>query len=184
MLTFAQDVCWSSAASAQSLVEARPATQERLRDDFFAQEFRALREGLLQEFRAVTSHATSRGAKTRPTRTTGPDRSCGPARCRCGPRCRARRSALQERSRERRERLVLRLGERHVVAALELDADREIVAALAALPRRDARVPRALVAAARTATSVAVAADQIVRRDLEPLDLAEVRMRRSDRGGP
>ena len=53
--------------------------------------------------------------------------------------------AIEERFRERGERFVLRLRERHVVGALELDADGEIVASLAAVPARCAGVPCALV---------------------------------------
>src|SRR6185436_3851628 len=54
--------------------------------------------------------------------------------------------AREELLRELREPRVLRLRERHVVGSFELDADREIVAAAASLPRRLARVPGAPVA--------------------------------------
>ena len=54
--------------------------------------------------------------------------------------------AGEKRSSEFRERLVLRLGERHVVGAFELNADGEVVATAAALPARDSRVPGAHLA--------------------------------------
>ena len=87
-----------------------------------------------------------------------------------------RSEALGETFRERGERLVLRLGEGHVVRALELHADGKVVAALAALPRGHARMPRALLRLYILNKS-AVAPDQIVRTDSEARDVLEIRMR-------
>src|SRR5438105_9107992 len=84
--------------------------------------------------------------------------------------------AREERFRERGEALVLRLRERHVVGTFELDADGEVVTTFAALPRRGAGVPRALVAI-DVLRDRSVAPDQEMRRDLEPGDFREIRMR-------
>src|SRR5437868_5442169 len=56
----------------------------------------------------------------------------------------AQRMAGAQRGDEADERRVLRVGEGRLVHAFELDADREIVAALAPAPARDAGVPRPL----------------------------------------
>ena len=81
-----------------------------------------------------------------------------------------------ERPREPGERLVLRLGEGHVVGALQLDADGEVVAALAALPLGSTRVPGPQLGR-HVLDELAVAPDEEMRGDGEPLDFPEEGMR-------
>jgi hypothetical protein len=82
-----------------------------------------------------------------------------------------------QRARHDRQAPVLARLERPVVAALEFDADREIVAAAAALERRLARVPGAPVEG-HVLSRVTAAEDAQVRRHPELAELAEVRVRR------
>jgi len=81
--------------------------------------------------------------------------------------------AREERAGELDERVVLRLGEGNVVGAFELDADGEIVAALAPVPRRGACMPRAIVGR-NVLAQLPVAANEEMRGDLESVDLPEV----------
>src|SRR5258706_409808 len=87
-----------------------------------------------------------------------------------------RAEARLQLAREARERFVLRLGEGHVVGALEFDADGEVVALLAPVPRRDARMPRAHLGR-HVLDHGAVAANEVVRRHLHRRDPGEIRMR-------
>src|SRR5258706_13783825 len=86
-----------------------------------------------------------------------------------------RAEARLQLAREARERFVLRLGEGHVVGALELDADGEVVALLAPVPRRDARMPRAHLGR-HVLDHGAVAANEVVRRHLHRRNPGEIRM--------
>ena len=87
--------------------------------------------------------------------------------------CRVRQPQCTDEAGEYRV-LGLRVG--HVVRPLELDPDREIVAAFTALERRRARMPGA--APERDELhDLAVAADQRVRRDLQARDFLEVGVR-------
>src|SRR5262249_41602437 len=86
-------------------------------------------------------------------------------------------NALPKIHQEKSQGLVLRVLERRVVGALELDADREVVAAAAAAPGRGAGVPGAPLDRDEL-HHLAVASDQEVRGDLERVHLAEVGVRR------
>src|SRR5215831_5707224 len=77
---------------------------------------------------------------------------------------------------EPREHRVLGRCIREIVGSLELDADREVVAALAALPRRDSGVPCAIVAPDEL-HELTVAPDQEMRGDAQIRDRGERRMR-------
>src|SRR6185437_15987640 len=79
---------------------------------------------------------------------------------------------LGEGADERGQRAVLGLGVGDVVGALELDADGEVVAALAALPCRGARVPGAL-GARDVLNERAVAGDHEMRGHAQAFDGAE-----------
>src|SRR6185436_18142014 len=71
---------------------------------------------------------------------------------------------------------VLRVFERTVVDAFELDADGEVVAPLTPAPAGGAGVPGALVHR-NELDQRAVAAHQEMRRHLERMNLAEIRVR-------
>src|SRR5438034_11484431 len=71
---------------------------------------------------------------------------------------------------------VLSVGEGGIVRAFELDADREIVAPLAAAPARDAGMPGA-ARDRHELHELAVAPHEEVRRDAQLRDLAEIRVR-------
>src|SRR5512141_2073366 len=81
-----------------------------------------------------------------------------------------------QRARKLSQPLILPVIKRAVVAALEFDADREIVAAAAPAPIRFAGVPCPL-AAWHELDDFAVAAYHEVRRDLEAGDPAVIRVR-------
>ena len=90
---------------------------------------------------------TRSSARSRGQSNAGPgSRLAARARCRCGRR-HARATATDTRAHRRMNRIgqraILRRLVRSLIGALQLDADREIVAALAALIVRRARMPRA-----------------------------------------
>ena len=83
------------------------------------------------------------------------------------------RVALPQLSQEPIERLVLDIFERKLVATFELDADREIVAAISPHPAGDARVP-GTPGAGNELDQFAVAPYQEVRGHPKALQLAEI----------
>src|SRR4029077_2315837 len=91
-------------------------------------------------------------------------------------RPRQRRVGTEERCDQRGERRVLRIGVGRVVGALELDAEREVVAAAAPLVLGLAGVPGAQLKR-HVLHDLAVAADEGMGRSAQTPDLPEIRVR-------
>ena len=87
----------------------------------------------------------------------------------------SQRIRARERMQERIAHLVLPVFVANVVGALDLDADRKVVASCSTTPLGDPRVPRA-AQARNELNDAAVATNEEMRRYLEPAQCFEIRM--------